>query len=73
MTIQYSMMIQWSEDDQVYVASLPEFGGCKTHGDTHKDAAKNGREVLELLIETYQAEGRSLPTPSLLGSPVPVA
>jgi predicted RNase H-like HicB family nuclease len=64
------MVIQWSDEDQVYVASLPEFGkSCKTHGDTFVEAAKNGQEVLELLIETYQAEGRPLPAPTLFGSP----
>jgi predicted RNase H-like HicB family nuclease len=73
-TIQYSMVIKWSDEDKVYVVSLPEFGKySKTHGDTYEDAAKNGQEVLELLIETYQAEGRPLPAPSLFGPPVPAA
>jgi|GEM_PF-573044 len=63
----YSMLIQWSEDDQAFVVSLPEFGeGCKTHGATYEEAVKNGREVLELLIESYEAEGRTLPAPGKL-------
>jgi predicted RNase H-like HicB family nuclease len=67
------MVIQWSDEDQLYVVTLPEFGGCKTHGSTYEEAAKNGQEVLELLSETYQAEGRPLPEPAKLGSPVTVA
>jgi predicted RNase H-like HicB family nuclease len=64
MTNAYSMLIQWSDEDQVFIASLPEFGsGAKTHGATYEEAAKNGQEVLDLLVETYQAEGRLLPTP----------
>jgi predicted RNase H-like HicB family nuclease len=72
MTSPYSMLIQWSDEDQVYVVTLPEFGGCKTHGATYDAAAKSGREVLELLIETYQAEDRPLPEPAKLGTPVNV-
>lgn len=60
----YSMLIQWSAKDQAYITTLPEFGGCKTHGVTYEDAAKNGLEVLELLVETYEADGRPLPVPA---------
>jgi antitoxin HicB len=63
-TNRYSMVIRWSEEDQVFVVSLPEFGDyAQTHGDTYEKAAKNGREVLELLIESHQAEGQPLPAP----------
>jgi predicted RNase H-like HicB family nuclease len=67
------MVIQWSDEDQVFLAILPEFGPyAKTHGATYKEAAKNGGQVLELLIETYQAEGRTLPEPVKWGSPVSI-
>ena len=69
MNCRYSMLIQWSDEDQVYVVTLPEFDGCLTHADTYEDAAKNGREVLELLIETHQADGRPLPEPQLFTFP----
>jgi predicted RNase H-like HicB family nuclease len=70
----YSMVIQWSDEDQTFVVSIPEFGPhSKTHGASYEEAAKNGQEVLELLIDTYKAEGWELPEPSKLGSPVPAA
>lgn len=48
----YSILIQWSEEDQSYVASLPEFGSyALTHGTTYEEALRNAREVLDLLIE----------------------
>jgi predicted RNase H-like HicB family nuclease len=73
-TPRYSMVIQWSEQDQAYVVSLPEFGPfCKTHGSTYEEAAKNGGEVLQLLIDDYQAEGWPLPAPATFGSPVTVS
>ena len=57
------MVIQWSDEDQVFIVTLPEFLGCKTHGESYEDAVKNGREIIELLIETYEADGRPLPEP----------
>ena len=61
---QYSMLIQWSDEDQTYIVTLAEFGGCHTHGDTYEEAAKHGREVLELLIESCLEEGEPLPIPA---------
>ena len=57
----YSVIIQWSDEDQAYVVTLPEWGGCHTHGSTYEEAAKNAQEVLEMLIETEQREGNELP------------
>jgi predicted RNase H-like HicB family nuclease len=71
MNDRYSMVIRWSEEDQVFVVSLPEFGDyAQTHGDTYEEAARSGREVLELLVESFQAEGRPLPAPRLYESSV---
>ena len=48
----YSILIQWSDEDECYIVSLPEFGKyARTHGDTYEEAVKNAQEVLELLIE----------------------
>ena len=67
MMMQYSIVIQWSDEDKTYVVSLPEFGTyAHTHGDTYADALKNAEEVLELLIESYQEQGRPLPQPKIL-------
>ncbi len=65
MNCRYSMLIQWSDEDQVYVVTLPEFDGNKTHGATYEEAARRGQEALESLIEAYQTEGWPLPMPQL--------
>ena len=60
MNTHYSVLIQWSEEDQSFVASLPEFGPyALTHGSTYEDALRNAREALDLLI----AETAPLPSP----------
>jgi predicted RNase H-like HicB family nuclease len=52
MNVPYSILIQWSDEDQCYVASLPEFGPyALTHGATYDEALQNGKEVLGLLMQ----------------------
>jgi antitoxin HicB len=61
----YRMIIEWSEEDQVFVVTLPEFPRNRTHGTTYEEAARHGQEILDLLIETWEKEGRPLPRPRL--------
>jgi antitoxin HicB len=58
----YTIIIQWSEEDNCFIASLSEWGEfCHTHGDTYSEALKNAEEVLELLIKSSLKEGETLP------------
>lgn len=68
--MKYRVNILWSNEDNCYLVELPEFTTeiqqYFTHGDTYEEALRNAQEVLELLIESYQAEGRPLPQPQTL-------
>lgn len=65
MKSRYSIIIQWSDEDECYIVSLPEFGKyARTHGDTYEEAVKNAQEVLELLIE----DNNNLPQPNIYQS-----
>ena len=57
----YSIIIQWSQKDNCFVASLPEWGDCNTHGESYEQALNNAREVLSSLIESSLSQGQSLP------------
>ncbi|HND18079.1 MAG TPA: type II toxin-antitoxin system HicB family antitoxin [Acidobacteriota bacterium] len=60
----YSIVLQWSEEDQTFVVSLPEFGPyAHTHGDTYEAALEHGKQVLDLLIAEYQTAAKPLPKP----------
>ena len=61
--MKYTVVIQWSEEDRCFVVFLPEFEDVMqpvTHGDSYEEAIYNAREVMELLIESCQAEGKPL-------------
>ncbi|WP_107670740.1 type II toxin-antitoxin system HicB family antitoxin [Cyanothece sp. BG0011] len=65
MKINYTIIIQWSEEDNCYVVSLPEWGEfCHTHGETYEEALKNAQEVLELLIDSALEDNEPLPKPN---------
>ena len=67
MKLRYSILIQWSDENQKYVVSLPEFSPYShTHGNTYEEATKNAQDVLKLLIETYEEQNRPLPEPATL-------
>ena len=67
MTNHYTIIIQWSEEDNCFVVSLPEWGEfCHTHGDTYEEALKNAQEVLEMLISSYLEDGQPIPEPQIL-------
>lgn len=69
MTAQYGMVIQWSDVDQCFVVTLPDFAAVAqqpcTDGKTYQEAVTHGQEVIESLIELLQAEGKPLPTPQV--------
>ena len=64
----YSMVIQWSEEDQVFIVTVPELPGLKTHGKTYEEAARNGQEVIELWIDASIEWGHPIPPPKVLVS-----
>ena len=67
MKLRYSILIQWSDENQKYVVSLPESSPYShTHGNTYEEATKNAQDVLKLLIETYEEQNRPLPEPATL-------
>jgi antitoxin HicB len=60
--LRYSIVIAWSDEDQVYVASLPEWGDLvHTHGATYEEALHRGKELIEGLVACRQERGEPLP------------
>lgn len=67
---QYSMIIQWSEEDRLFLVTIPEFSDLVimpcTHGKTREEAIRKGEEAIEMYLEAWQAEGESIPKPNTL-------
>ncbi len=61
--LHYSINIHWSPEDNLFIATLPDFPNCSTHGKGYEEALQNAQEVLALLKESLEALGLPLPQP----------
>ncbi len=59
----YEVIIYWSDDDQAFIAEVPELPGCAADGVTHQEALANVQMVIEEWIETATMLGKEVPRP----------
>lgn len=64
MTSKYDLHVYWSEQDQAYIADVPDLPGCKADGATYEQAVQNAQQIIEEWIETATLLGRSVPAPA---------
>jgi len=60
----YAIEIFYSEEDEGYIAVVPELAGCSAFGETEKKALKEIMTAIELWLETAEKEGREIPQPA---------
>jgi predicted RNase H-like HicB family nuclease len=59
----YEVIIYWSEEDQAFVADVPELPGCAAHGPTQQAALASAQEAIALWIDTATEFGDPVPEP----------
>jgi predicted RNase H-like HicB family nuclease len=59
----YELIIFWSEEDDAYVAEVPELAGCMADGQTYAEAVANAEVAIGTWIETARELGRDVPKP----------
>ena len=61
--IRYSMIIEWEPIGGVYVVTVPELPGCRTHGRTYEEAVKQGQDAIESWLDAAEEDGDQAPPP----------
>ncbi|MBI4641020.1 MAG: type II toxin-antitoxin system HicB family antitoxin [Candidatus Tectomicrobia bacterium] len=61
--IRYEVIIYWSDEDQAFIAEVPELAGCAADGATYQEALANIEVVIQEWIETAKELGRPIPEP----------
>jgi predicted RNase H-like HicB family nuclease len=61
--IRYEIIMYWSNEDETFIAEVPELAGCMADGETYDEALANARVVIQEWIETAQSLGRVIPEP----------
>lgn len=59
----YEVIIYWSEEDDAYVAEVPELPGCMAHGQAQEDALRSAQEAIQLWLDTAREFGDPVPEP----------
>ncbi len=59
----YEVIIYWSDEDEAFIAEVPELPGCAADGPTYEAALANVQVIIDEWIETAQELGRAVPEP----------
>ena len=68
----YTIEIFYSEEDEGFIAIVPELPGCSAFGETEERALQEVKVAMRLWLETANDLGRVIPVPqkrSLLAGP----
>ena len=63
MNSKYEIIIYWSEEDNSFIATVPELTGCMADGSSYQEAIKNVEVIIQEWIDTAKELGREIPKP----------
>jgi predicted RNase H-like HicB family nuclease len=59
----YEVIIYWSDEDQAFIAEVPELPGCAADGQTYQEALANAEVFTQEWLETARQLGRPILSP----------
>jgi predicted RNase H-like HicB family nuclease len=59
----YHINIFYSEDDEAYIADIPDLKFCSAHGRTYEEALAEVLIAKEAWLEVAREEGMAIPQP----------
>ena len=59
----FEIILYWSNEDQNFIAEVPELPGCAADGTTRQEALANAEVVISEWLETARELGRPIPEP----------
>jgi len=59
----YEVILYWSDEDQVFIAEVPELPGCSAHGSDPEAALRQAQEAMALWLDTAREFGDPIPVP----------
>ncbi len=62
---EYPIVVFGSDDDQVYIADVPDIRSCTAHGETPEEALHDARLDLADIREDARERGIALPPPTV--------
>ena len=62
---EYPIVAFWSDEDDAYIADVPDIRYCSAHGETPEEALREARLAVADLLGWMHAEGIEPPPPTL--------
>ncbi|MBX3055150.1 MAG: type II toxin-antitoxin system HicB family antitoxin [Anaerolineae bacterium] len=59
----YEVIIYWSDEDEAFIAEVPELPGCAADGITYEEVLSNLETIIDEWVEMAQELGRPIPEP----------
>ncbi len=59
----YSINLVWSNDDDCWIADVPDLKHCSAHGETPSEAVANVQDAIVGWLETARDLGIPIPEP----------
>jgi len=57
----YEIIIYWSNEDNAFIAEVPELPGCMADGNTYREALSNVEVIIQEWIDTAKELNRPIP------------
>jgi predicted RNase H-like HicB family nuclease len=61
----YPINVFWSDEDEAWVADVPDLDYCSAIGDTPHEAVSEVKVANEAGLEAARSSGRPIPSPSV--------
>ena len=59
----YEVIVYWSDEDEAFIAEVPERSGCMADGATYEEAIRNVQVIIAEWIEAARRLSREIPEP----------
>ncbi|HEX8621125.1 MAG TPA: type II toxin-antitoxin system HicB family antitoxin, partial [Allosphingosinicella sp.] len=60
----YHINVFWSDDDECWIATVPDLSPCSAHGETPHEAVTEVEAAIELWLDWARDKGIPVPEPT---------
>jgi len=57
----YRILVEWSDEDQAFIARVPALPGCLVHGATAEKAAREAEVAAGVMLDVMKEDGKVPP------------
>ena len=57
----YRIVVEWSDEDEAFIARVPALPGCAAHGSTPEKATREAATAARGILESMRAHGDAIP------------